>query len=160
VLLDVNKAITEAISLATSDLEKNQVILRVELSSELPPIRGDQLQLQQVILNLIMNAREAMASVADRPREIVVTSDKSGGGVLVAVRDSGAGIGAEDLDKIFDAFFTTKPMGMGMGLSVSRSIVEAHAGRIWVKLNDGPGVTVQFTLPAESAGRHSSAVNT
>ena len=159
VLLDVNKAIEEAISLASSDLERNHVILRVELSSDLPPIRGDQLQLQQVILNLMMNAREAMTSVADRPRELVVTSNKSAGGVLVAVRDSGTGIRSEDMDRIFDAFFTTKPLGMGMGLSVSRSIIEAHAGRIWAELNDGPGVTVQFTLPAEIAGRRSSAAN-
>jgi signal transduction histidine kinase len=161
VLLDVNDAIEEAISLGRSELEKDQIILHVQLSKNLPPIRGDEVLLQQVMLNLIMNARDAMTSVADRPRELVVSSQKSAdGSVVVAVRDSGAGINPLDMDRIFDAFFTTKPMGMGMGLSLSRSMVEAHGGRIWVELNQGPGVTVQFSLPAENAARQPSASTT
>jgi len=161
VLLDVNDAIEEAISLGRSELEKDQINLHVQLSKDLPSIRGDEVLLQQVMLNLIMNARDAMISVADRPRQLVVSSQKSAdGGVVVAVRDSGAGIDPLDMDRIFDAFFTTKPMGMGMGLSLSRSMVEAHGGRIWVELNQGPGVTVQFILPAENAGQQSSPATT
>ena len=142
VLLNLNETIQEAVSLARSELEKNEVAFRVELLSELPPVRGDRVQLQQVILNLIMNACEAMASVTERPRELVATSRKSTGsgghpGALVAVRDSGVGINPEDVDKIFNAFVTTKPTGMGMGLSLSRSIIEAHGGRIWVGAERG-----------------------
>ncbi len=154
VSLDLNNAIQEAVSLARSELEKNEVAFRGELSGGLPPVRGDRVQLQQVILNLVMNACEAMASRTDTelPRELVVTSRKSPeGGVLVAVRDSGIGINPEDMDRIFEAFFTTKPMGMGMGLSLSRSIIEAHGGRIWAERNEGSGVTVRFSLPVETA---------
>jgi signal transduction histidine kinase len=156
-LLDVNDAIEEAISLARSELEKEQIILHVELSKDLPPILGDEVLLQQVVLNLIMNAREAMTSVAGRSRKLVISSQKSGEGhVVVAVRDSGVGINAREMNRIFDAFFTTKPMGMGLGLSLSRSMVEAHGGRIWAELNDGPGVTVQFTLPRENSDQQST----
>jgi signal transduction histidine kinase len=160
VSLDLNETIREAISLTRSELEKNEIAIRVELSSALPPVRGDQAQLRQVILNLISNAREAMASITNRSRELVVTSQKPPeDGALIAVRDSGIGINPKDVDRVFDAFFTKKPMGMGMGLSLSRSIVEAHSGRIWVERNEGPGVTVRFSLPAETAGEHSSDVS-
>ena len=148
--LDINEVVREAVALASAELLKSQVAVRVELSTELPPVRGDRIQLQQVILNLIMNGREAMASVADRPRGLAVISQNSdSGGVLVTVRDSGAGTNPQEMDRMFDAFFTTKPKGMGMGLSISRSIIEAHGGHIWAAPNDGPGLTVQFTLPAE-----------
>jgi signal transduction histidine kinase len=116
-------------------------------------VRGDRIQLQQVILNLIINGTEAMASVADGSRELYLISQKSGTStVLIAVRDSGVGITVGDTDRIFDAFFTTKPTGMGMGLSISRSIVEAHGGRIWAEPNHGLGLTMRFTLPVESKG--------
>jgi signal transduction histidine kinase len=131
------------------DLLKKQIALRVELPDGLLPVRGDRVQLQQVILNLIMNGSEAITSAADGMRELVVISRKSGpDGVLVAVRDSGVGMDPKNVDRIFDAFYTTKPTGMGLGLSISRSIIEAHGGRIWAAPNDGPGLTVQFTLPA------------
>jgi signal transduction histidine kinase len=151
--LDINETIQGAIALARSELVKNQIALRVELSAEVPPVRGNRVQLQQVILNLIVNGCEAMASVAGGSRELLVTSQKSADrGVLAAVRDSGVGIKPRDLNRMFDAFFTTKRMGMGMGLSISRSIIEAHGGRIWAAPREGPGLTVQFSLPGESEG--------
>jgi len=150
-LLDVNEVIREAAVFAGSELQKRQVALRMEFSSELPRLRGDRIQLQQVVLNLIMNGAEAMGST-EGIRELLVTTRKSAGGdVIVAVRDSGPGISPADMLRMFDAFFTTKPTGMGMGLSISRTIIEAHGGRIWVALNDGPGLTVQFDLPAEAS---------
>jgi signal transduction histidine kinase len=105
-----------------------------------------------VILNLIVNAIEAMSGVSDGPREILVSSGKyESNGVVVAVQDSGIGLAAESLEHLFDAFFTTKPSGMGMGLAISRTIIEAHGGRLWATPNDGPGATFQFTLPLPSA---------
>jgi len=146
--IDINEVVQEGVALARAELLKSRIALRVELSTELPPVLGDRVQLQQVILNLIMNGRDAMASVADRPRELLVTSRKHGDDtILVAVRDSGTGANPQDLDRMFDAFFTTKPTGMGLGLSISRSIIEAHGGRIWAVCNDGPGLTVLFSLP-------------
>jgi len=162
--LDINEAIQEAVALARAELTKSEVVLRVELSPELPLVLGDRIQLQQVILNLMINGREAIASVTDGSRELLVTSQKSTGsgghpGVLVAVRDCGVGIKPQGMQRMFDAFFTTKPKGMGMGLSISRSIVENHGGRIWAEANDGPGLTVQFTLPAQSESQPSSAAS-
>jgi signal transduction histidine kinase len=152
--LDINEVVQEAVLLARTDLLKSQVAPRVELCAELPPVRGDRVQLQQVILNLVINGREAMAPAADGQRELVIISQKSAeGGVLVAVRDSGAGAKPQDIERMFEAFFTTKRTGMGIGLSISRSIVEAHGGRIWAAQNAGPGLTVQFSLPAASENR-------
>jgi PAS domain S-box-containing protein len=148
--LDINDVVKEALDLARDDLLKRHVTLRSELSGDLPPVRGDRIQLQQVLLNLIMNGKDAMDSVVDGSRELTVISRKSGAdGVRIAVRDSGVGATPEDLDRMFNAFFTTKPAGIGMGLSISRSIIEAHEGRIWAELNEGPGLTVQFSLPVE-----------
>jgi PAS domain S-box-containing protein len=148
--VDISAVVQEAVALVRDDLLKRQVALRLELSDGLPPVRGDRIQLQQVILNLIMNGSEAMASLANGSRELILIAQRFGTDrVLVAIRDSGAGIDPQNADRIFDAFFTTKPTGMGMGLSISRSIVEAHGGRIWAAPNDGPGLTVQFTLPIE-----------
>jgi len=167
--LDINEAIQEAVALARAELTKREVALRVDLSPELPLVQGDRIQLQQVILNLMMNGLEAIASAPlagqggkDGSRELLVTSQKSAGpggqpGVLVAVRDCGAGIKPQDMQRMFDAFFTTKPKGMGMGLSISRSIMEAHGGRIWAEANDGPGLTVQFSLPAASENQRPAA---
>jgi PAS domain S-box-containing protein len=149
--LDINDVVRETLTMAHLELLKDHVAVRIELSSELPLVWADRIQLQQVILNLIMNGREALTAVMDRPRELELISQKSGEqGVRVAVRDSGTGMDPEKIERIFDAFFTTKPTGMGMGLSISRSIIEAHGGRIWATHNDGPGITVQFTLPGGS----------
>jgi signal transduction histidine kinase len=149
--LKINSVAQDTVALARAELLKRKVRLRVELEDDLPLVRGDRIQLQQVILNMIMNGSEAMSSVPDRSRELVLTSRKSGtDSVLLAVRDSGAGINPQHLDRMFDAFFTTKPGGLGMGLSISRSIIEAHGGRIWAVPNEGAGLTLQFTLPIES----------
>ena len=125
--------------------------LHVELAKRLPLVMGDRIQLQQVILNLLRNAFEAMAEVYDRPRQLVVrTEPESDTGVRVSVRDSGVGLDRHSLDKLFDAFYTTKPGGMGIGLSVSRSIIESHHGRMWVEPNDGPGATFAFSIPVRA----------
>jgi PAS domain S-box-containing protein len=148
--LDINDVAQEAMALVRDDLLKRKITLIVELSDGLPPIRGDRIQLQQVMLNLIMNGSEAINSLAHGSRELVVISQKSGtDSVLLAVRDSGAGVELKNVDRMFQAFFTTKSTGMGLGLSISRSIIEAHGGRIWAAPNEGPGITVQFTLPIE-----------
>jgi signal transduction histidine kinase len=119
----------------------------MELAADVPPVLGDRVQLQQVVLNLVMNGVEAMASVADRPRELVIRSRQhESDKVLVAVQDSGIGIERENLEKIFEPFYTTKSQGMGMGLAICRSIVENHGGRLWATPNDDRGATFQFTL--------------
>jgi len=150
--LDVNAAIQEVAALAQGEVGRNKVALRTELAHDLPPVLGDRVQLQQVILNLVMNGVEAMASVADRPRELLIYSHQDGSDkILVAVRDSGTELHSENLDRFFEPFFSTKPKGMGMGLAISRSIIESHGGRLWAVPNDGPGVTFAFALPVESA---------
>lgn len=149
--VDLNQAIREVIALSMSEMQRNRVTVRVELGEDLPPIVGDRIQLQQVILNLIMNASGAMSAVDDRPRLIMVTSAAEGAGaVRVSVEDTGVGIGGADSEKVFDAFYTTKADGMGIGLSVSRSIIENHEGRLWARPNDGPGATFAFVLPAKT----------
>ena len=154
--LSLNDVVLEAIALTHAELAKRQVEVRTQLSDDVPPVCGDRIQLQQVVLNLIMNAAEAMAG-ARESKELIIVSLQSAGGVLVAVTDSGVGISPQDLPRMFDAFFTTKPAGMGMGLSISRSIIESHGGRIWAEANAGQGITVQFSVPAESAGRKTYA---
>jgi len=147
--LDINETILEVIALARSEAQKNGVSLQTQLSSDLPLILGDRIQLQQVTLNLIINAIEAMSGVGEGPRELRVGSEKDDSrGVLVTVRDSGLGLDPKSLDHLFTAFYTTKPQGMGMGLAISRSIVEAHGGRLWATANEGRGATFEFTLPA------------
>jgi C4-dicarboxylate-specific signal transduction histidine kinase len=149
-LLDINEAIVEVTALTHSELHSNRVKLHTHLSRDLPLIPVDRVQLQQVILNLIVNAIEAMSGVGDRPRELAVGS---GGGdsndVFVEVRDSGQGLDPADLDRLFGSFYTTKPDGMGMGLAISRSIVEAHGGRLWATPNEPHGAVFRFTLPVE-----------
>ena len=128
----INEAILEVIALTRSEVMKNSVSLQTQLAEGLPLIQGDRVQLQQVILNLIINAVEAMSGVSEGPRELLISTAKdASSGVLVAVQDSGPGLNPESFDRLFDAFYTTKPGGMGMGLSICRSIVEAHGGRIW-----------------------------
>jgi signal transduction histidine kinase len=146
--LDVNDVVREAIALAQRELISHRVSLRMELAPALPMILGDRVQLQQVIINLVMNGIEAMQSVIDRPRELVVGSHQNETRrVRVTVTDSGVGISAENADRLFNAFFTTKSGGMGMGLSICRSIIEAHGGRMSTADNVGPGARFQFTLP-------------
>ena len=151
--LDINEIIQEVLGLIQTEIRKNEVVLRMKLAPDLPRILGDRVQLQQVILNLVMNGIEAMNGVIERSRELWIRSvqcdpDK----VLVAVQDSGTGLQPSSLDHLFKAFFTTKAKGMGMGLAISRSIIEAHGGRLWAVPNDGPGATFQFTLDVGGQG--------
>lgn len=149
--LDVNDVVRESIALMRRELISYRVSLRMELAPALPRVLGDRVQLQQVIINLVMNGIEAMQSVTDRPRELVVRSGQDEAGqALVSVADCGVGIAAENVDRLFNAFFTTKSSGMGMGLSICRSIMEAHGGRLWATANAPRGATFQFTLPVDA----------
>jgi PAS domain S-box-containing protein len=146
--LDLNEATREVITLSLSDLQRNRVVVQAELADGLPTITGDRIQLQQVILNLLRNASDAMAGVNDRPRQLLVRTEReTADWVRVTVRDAGVGLDGQSMDKLFDAFYTTKSGGMGVGLSVSRSIVERHHGRMWAEPNDGPGATFSFSIP-------------
>jgi len=152
-LLDLNDAIQEVIALSRSDLQRNRVALQSELADSLPNVTGDRIQLQQVILNLLRNASDAMVDVQDRPRQLVVRTEReTGDRVRVSVRDAGVGVDAQSASKLFDAFYTTKADGMGIGLSISRSIVERHHGRLWAEPNDGPGATFSLSIPCDAAG--------
>ena len=146
--LDINDIVKEATALVQREMDSHQMSLRMELAPALPMILGDRVQLQQVVINLVMNSIEAMQSVTDRPRQLVIRSGQDEARrVLVSVTDSGVGISAENADRLFNAFFTTKSGGMGMGLSICRSIVEAHGGRLSASGNVGPGATFQFVVP-------------
>lgn len=145
--LDINHIIQEVVALTQDEAIGKGVALRLELAEGVLPVLGDRVQLQQVILNLVMNGVEAMTSVTDRPRELFISSgEHESDKVLIGVRDSGEGIDQQALEKIFDAFYTTKSQGMGMGLAISRSIVEDHGGRLWASSNNGSGATFHFTL--------------
>jgi PAS domain S-box-containing protein len=149
VRFEINDVISELITLARSELVKKGVTTRLRLWKGLAPVQGDRVQIQQVVLNLILNAVEAMSSVDDAPRELSISTEPSGPDeVLVAVRDSGPGIDPERLERVFDSFYTTKSNGMGLGLSICRSIVDAHGGRLWAAANEPRGAVFQFTLPA------------
>jgi signal transduction histidine kinase len=151
--LHINEVVNEVISLVQHELFSHRVALRLELAPVLPRVLADRIQLQQVILNLVINAIEAMQPVKDRPRELVIqTRQDETDHVLVTVSDCGVGVAAENADRLFDAFFTTKSSGMGMGLSICRSIVTAHGGRLSASGNSGPGATFQFTLPLHQEG--------
>jgi signal transduction histidine kinase len=146
--LDINQTVQEVVSLMQNEVLRKGVILRMELADDLSPVLGDRVQLQQVILNLMMNGAEAMDTVIDRPRELLIrSSHDENDQVRVTVRDLGRGIEAQNLEKIFNPFYTTKSQGMGMGLAISRSIIEAHGGKLWGTPNDGTGATFQFKLP-------------
>ena len=169
--LDINEAIKEVLILAQSEVQRNRVSLETQLVDDLPPIMGDRTQVQQVMLNLLINAIEAMSGVGEGPRELWLSSEKfvevageSEGTdadraladaecthVMITVRDSGPGVDPKGLDRLFDAFYTTKPQGMGMGLAISRSIIEAHGGRLWAMANASRGAVFRFTLPIHTA---------
>jgi signal transduction histidine kinase len=151
VALDVNDLVGEVVALVQRELTSHRISLRMGLAPALPMILGDRVQLQQVIINLVMNGIEAMQSVTDRPRELAIRSRQDETQqVLVSVTDCGVGIPAENADRLFNAFFTTKSGGMGMGLSICRSIMEAHGGRLWATANVPHGATFQFTLPVNA----------
>lgn len=151
--MDLNEATREVTALSLSEIERSGVILRSELADDLPPVVGDRIQLQQVILNLLRNAVDAMRTIDDRPRELLIGTQRDGENqVRLSVKDSGVGVTPQAAERIFEAFYTTKADGMGIGLSVSRSIVAAHQGRLWAALNDGPGCTFSFTIPCAKEG--------
>jgi signal transduction histidine kinase len=146
--LDLSEATQEVIALSLNDLTRNGVILRAELADDLPPVTGDRVQLQQVILNLLLNASDAMSGVDDRPRQLIIRTERDEDDhVRLIVQDAGVGVDPPTMDKLFDAFYTTKSSGMGIGLSVSRSIIDGHHGRLWAAPNDGPGTTFSFSIP-------------
>jgi C4-dicarboxylate-specific signal transduction histidine kinase len=150
--VDLNEATREVIALSSTTLQKNKVILGLELADDLPFVTGDRVQLQQVIVNLLANASDAMSTVDDRPRKLLIkTEQDEGDGVRLTVQDAGAGFDPQTADRLFDAFYSTKHDGMGIGLSVSRSIIESHRGRLWAAPNDGPGATFSFSVPRSPA---------
>jgi C4-dicarboxylate-specific signal transduction histidine kinase len=151
--VDLNEAARDVIALLLRELQRNRVILRPELADGLPLITGDRVQLQQVILNLLRNASDAMSSIDDRPRQLLIrTEPDDGDRVRLTVQDAGVGFDPPAADRLFEAFYTTKNDGMGIGLSVSRSIIESHHGRLWATLNDGPGAAFSFSIPRAPQG--------
>ena len=149
--LDINELIGEALALTRGDLQRHRILVQAEPNAQLPQVRGDRIQLQQVLLNLITNAIDSMAA-KDGARVLCVRSEvHDGGGVIVSVADTGTGIGSQELERIFNPLFTTKSGGMGMGLSICRSIIEAHDGRLWVAPNKPEGAVFQFMLLADGA---------
>jgi signal transduction histidine kinase len=149
-VVDLNDATREVIALSTSELQRNRVILSQDLADDLPPVVADRVQLQQVILNLVLNAADAMSGIDDRPRQLLIRTARDDGDRLrVVVRDAGVGLDPETVNRLFEAFYTTKSGGMGIGLSVSRSIIESHHGRLWASPNDGPGATFAFSIPRD-----------
>jgi C4-dicarboxylate-specific signal transduction histidine kinase len=149
---DLNEAVSDVIDLTRNEAQKHRVSVQTRLATDLPSVAGDRVRLQQVILNLIMNAIEAMTGADDAARELrLSTETDASGGVLLAVRDSGPGLDPTSEARLFEAFYTTKPEGMGMGLAICRSIVEEHGGRLWASANEPRGAVFQLTLPAEAA---------
>jgi PAS domain S-box-containing protein len=154
-LVDLNEATLEVIALSQSELERNRVITRTELADQLPPVTGDRVQLQQVVLNLVRNASDAMSAVDDRPRQLLIKTERDEGDqVRLSVQDAGVGFDPQTIKKLFEAFYTTKNDGMGIGLSISRSIIESHHGRLWATPNDGPGATFSFSIPRVTTNRY------
>jgi signal transduction histidine kinase len=156
--LDVNDLIGEALALTRDDLQRRRILVQAELNARAPQVTGDRTQLQQVLLNLITNAIESMAD-KEGARVLCVRSETNDGGeAIVSVADTGTGLGGQDCERIFNPLFTTKPGGMGMGLSICRSIIEAHDGRLWVAPNKPAGTVFQFMLPPDGAGRPGTTV--
>jgi PAS domain S-box-containing protein len=148
--VDINDAVLEIVDLTRREMAKNSISVNLQLAERLPAIQGDRVQLQQVILNLVVNAIEAMSGMSEGPRELLISTRTESEGVLLAVRDSGPGLATESVDRLFESFYTTKPAGLGMGLSICRSIIEAHQGRLWATANTPRGAIFQFTLPIYS----------
>jgi PAS domain S-box-containing protein len=146
--MEINEVIREVMALTSREVEKNGISAKIQIAESLPAVRGDRVQLQQVILNLLMNAIEAMSEMSEGPRELLISVARTDIGVLVSVRDSGPGLLPESAERLFEAFYTTKPDGLGMGLSICRSIIEAHGGRLWASANEPRGAVFQFTLTA------------
>jgi signal transduction histidine kinase len=155
--VDLNEATREVVALSVNELQRNRISLRTEFASDLPLITGDRIQLQQVILNLLVNASAAMSGVEDRARRLLIRTERDAAdSVRLSVQDAGVGIAPEDTDRLFEAFYTTKSTGMGIGLSVSRSIIENHEGRLWAMANEGPGATFSFSIPRTHASADTS----
>jgi PAS domain S-box-containing protein len=155
--VDLNDAAREVLALTLSELQRNRVVVRPELADDLPLVMGDRIQLQQVVLNLLLNASQAMRDIDDRPRELIVRTERAeGDSVQLSVHDVGVGFAPEASDRLFEAFYTTKTGGMGIGLSVSRTIVENHGGRLWAIRNDGPGATFTFSISCRSGNENGS----
>jgi PAS domain S-box-containing protein len=147
--VDLNEATKEVIALSIGELQRSKVVVQTDLAEDLPPVMGDRVQLQQVILNLCLNAADAMNAIEERPRQMVISTGRKADMACLTVQDAGVGFDPETAEKLFDAFFTTKRGGMGIGLSVSRSIIESHQGRLWAARNDGPGATFAFAIPID-----------
>jgi PAS domain S-box-containing protein len=146
--VDLNEAMREVIALSLSGLQRNGIVVQADLADDLPPVTGDRIQLQQVILNLLRNGSEAMSTVDDRPRRLIITTNRDEGDrVRLSVKDVGVGFEPQAAGRLFEDFYTTKDDGMGIGLSVSRFIIESHNGRLWAETNDGPGATFSFSIP-------------
>jgi signal transduction histidine kinase len=159
--VDLNEAAREVIVLMMNELRRRGTVLRLELAENLPPVLGDRVQLQQVILNLLLNATEAMSEIEDRTRQLVLKTEcDEGGQVQLTVVDAGVGFEQPDIERLFDAFYTTKSDGMGIGLSVSRSIIESHQGRLWARANEGPGATFAFSIPKAPERKSPNTVHT
>jgi C4-dicarboxylate-specific signal transduction histidine kinase len=149
--VDLNEITYEVIALLRNELQRNHVKVQFEVTSDLPAVTADRIQLQQVILNLVQNASDAMAGVHDRPKQLVIKTERDeSDGVRLSVQDCGAGVEPDTIEKLFQPFFTTKSNGMGIGLSVSRSIIDSHHGRLWAARNEGPGATFSFFIPHSS----------
>jgi len=149
--VDLNEAIREVIALSLSDLQRQRVIVQLDFADSLPLLKGDRIQLQQVVLNLVRNASDAMSGIEDRPRRLMIRTEHGGDHIRCTIQDSGIGFAKGGAERVFESFFTTKEGGMGIGLSVSRSIIEAHNGRLWAMADEGPGATFAFTIPYERA---------
>jgi len=152
--LPLQETIEEVLLLVRAEARRQHIAVHTVFGDEVPPVLGDRVQVQQVLLNLVRNSMEAMRAVVDRPRALHVQTQRHAlGGVLVSVQDTGIGLRAEEVEKMFEPFFSTKPGGMGMGLRISRAIVEAHGGQLWAIPNDEHGATFLFTLPTGAEGR-------
>jgi C4-dicarboxylate-specific signal transduction histidine kinase len=156
---DLNATINEVIVLARNAIIRNDIAIQTQLAGGLFPVHGDRVQLQQVLLNLILNAIEAMSAVAEGSRELLISTEEDDTGVRVAVRDSGPGIDPTQLERVFEAFYTTKSNGVGMGLSICRSIIERHGGRLWAEANEPRGAVFQFTCRTENKLMHTPAAH-
>jgi signal transduction histidine kinase len=150
-MVDLNDAAREVIALSSAELRRSGSVLQTDFAELLPAISGDRVQLQQVILNLLLNAADAMAGIEGRPRTLRVQTEIHGGNsIQLLVRDAGIGLDPHDIEKLFEPFHTTKAGGLGIGLSISRSIIEGHKGQLWAVANDGPGATFGFSIPRVS----------